>query len=189
MGELPDDVVAEAERLTRLARRAVDPDEATAYRGERDRLLSAHGFVARVREEEARNVLVCYPDEWIEEGAVRTDRIDDLARATERPLDGTGDEGEWEAVEAHNREIAAAVEEAAGPVHGANASAFADFMGNHYVRRVGSATDAELREFLAEYFPRNVWPTDAQREAVEESLQLVLEAADGTPPGFLERDR
>ena len=74
----------------------------------------------------------------------------------------------------YTAEIIEAVAERVGAVHAANARAFADFMGNHYARRVETATAAELREFLTEYYPRNAWPSDEQRDAVERSLEHVF---------------
>lgn len=180
--ELPDDVIAEVERLTRLERRVVDPNEAAAYRENRDALLEEYGFEARVRSEDRRDVLVCHPAEWMEDGTVRSERIDDIDRAVERVLDGPGDEENWAEVDAHNREIVNAVRSDAGEVHAMNAAAFADFMSNHYVRPIGSATRTEVEEFLAEYYPRNAWPTTEQKAAVEESLTLVFDAADVPPP-------
>jgi len=185
MSELPDDTIQEAERLTRLAGRVVDRNEAEAYREERDRLLAEYGFVARVRSEETRDVLVFYPDEWVEDDAVRTDRIEDLSRAVERTLSGPDDEDRWEEVDAHNRELVAEIDQRADAVHAANADAFADFMANHYVRPMESATPAEVREFLTEYFPRNAWPTARQKAAVEESLRVVFRVAGREPPGSL----
>jgi hypothetical protein len=79
-------------------------------------------------------------------------------------------------VEEHNRAAADRVAEEHGPVHGANAHAFADFMGNHYARRVEAAAEPMCREFTEEYFVRNAWPNEAQREVVEESVDLVREA-------------
>jgi hypothetical protein len=67
-----------------------------------------------------------------------------------------------------------AVAERAGPVHAANVRAFADFMGNHYARRVETATPAELREFLTEYYLRNAWPSDEQRDVVVQSLEATF---------------
>jgi hypothetical protein len=67
---------------------------------------------------------------------------------------------------------------ACGDRHADNASAFADFMSNHYARPVESATSDEVAEFLDEYYPRNVWPTERQRAIVKESIDLVFEAAD-----------
>lgn len=183
--ELPHAVVEAAERLTRLARRAVDEGEAEAYRADRDARLVEHGFTARVREEERRDVLVLYPSEWMEDGTVRLDRIEDRSRAHEIPLGGVGEEDEWETVEAHNAELVERVAEEAGAVHAANARAFADFMGNHYVRRMESAGEREVRDFLEEYFPRNAWPSDEQREVVEASLRLVFEAGGAEAPPVL----
>ena len=185
MAEVPDDVIAEAERLSRLARRAVDENERRAYRERRDELLSPYGFLARIRSEERRDVLVCYPEKWLDDGTVDPDHIEDLTRAVERPLDGPGDPEDWDTLDGHNRTVARTVAETAGPVHGANAEAFADFMGNHYAKPVEEASRAEVEEFLGEYFPRNAWPTDAQREAVRDSLAWVFDAADAEPPGDL----
>lgn len=188
MAELPTEVIDTAERLTRLARRAVDENEAAAYLRERDETLAEYGYVARVREEEPRTVLVCHPDEWLEEGTVRTERIEDIDRAVERPLEGPGEEGDYERVERHNRRIVAEIEETAGNPHGANADAFADFMSNHYVRRVESASVNELREFLTEYYPRNAWPSDEQRNQIEDSLRLVFETTDSSVPALLREE-
>ena len=176
--ELPADVIERAVRLTRHARRATDDSERAAYLNERRDLLATHGFRARVRDED-RAVLVLYPDEWVEDGTVHPDRIDDTDRGIERSLEGTG-EDDWETVDAHNRELVAAVEDAHGPVHGANAAALADFMGNHYKKRIERATREELQLFFEEYYPRNAWPTDDQKSVVRESVRLVFEQA-GVP--------
>jgi hypothetical protein len=180
---LPESVVEAAERLTRLARDAVDGNEAAAYRDRRGTLLDAHGYVARLRSEDHGEVLVLHPAEWVEDGVVRVERVDDVDRAVEVPLDGTGDPDEWDEVEARNRALAEAVEAEHGPVHGANAHAFADFMGNHYARPIGRATERQVREFTEEYFPRNAWPTEDQREALEASLDLLFERVDRSRPG------
>jgi hypothetical protein len=174
--ELPREVVAAAERLTRLARRAVDDAEAAAYERDRDERLAAHGFVGRVRE--ADDTLVLYPSEWVDDGTARVDRIEDTDRAVEVPLSGHGDPEAWDEVEAHNAAVVERVAEEAGEVHAANARAFADFMGNHHARRVETATAAELRAFLTEYYPRNAWPSDEQREVVERSLEHVFAVTD-----------
>ena len=184
--ELPASVVDSAERLTRLARQAVVDEEAEAYLADRDGRLARHGFSARVREEERRDVLVLYPAEWMEDGTVQLDRIEDRSRAHEIPLGGVGEEDEWETVEAHNAELVERVAEEAGPVHAANARAFADFMGNHYVRRMESAGEREVRDFLSEYYPRNAWPSDEQRAVVEESLRLIFQAGDVDVPPAVE---
>jgi len=175
--DLPAHALEQAERLTRLARDAVDDAEADAYRRERGTLLAEYGYTARIREDDDGDVLVCYPREWIEDGTVRVENVEDPDRGVERPLEGPGDPEEWEVVADHNRGIAAAVAADHGEVHGANARALADFMSNHYARPIESATDEEVAEFLTEYFPRNAWPDDDQRAVVEESLDLVAETA------------
>lgn len=182
---LPDEVLEAAERRTLRARRAADDAEAAAHRERRDELLADHGYEARVRSDDDRDVLVLHPAEWLDEsGRVDLERVDDVARALEVPLSGPGDPEDWTAVEAHNRRAAEAVADEHGDVHGANAHAFADFMGNHYARPVEAATPAAVEEFLTEYFPRNAWPSDEQRAVVEESVALVREAGDrDRPPG------
>lgn len=172
--ELPADVTDEVERLTRLARRATDDGERAAYRRRRERILEPHGFTARLREDDH---LVIHPEEWLDDGTVRTDRIEDLSRAVELPLEGPGDPEDWSAVDAENRELAAAVRREGGAVHGENADALADFMGNHCAKPIASATAAELREFREEYFVRNAWPSADQREAIAESIALAFELA------------
>ena len=183
MTDLPDDVVDEAERLTRLARRASDPAEAAAYERDRDEALAAHGFVARVRE--ADDTLVCHPAEWVEDGTVRTDRIEDTGRAAEVTLSGPGSDP-WDEVEAHNAAVVERVREAAGEdtaAHAANARALADFAGNHYAKRVDALTRGEVTEFRTEYYPRNTWPSERQRALLEASLALVEDVVGSPWPG------
>jgi hypothetical protein len=175
MSELPEEVADETERLTRLARTAVDDNEREAYREQRRDLLADHGFTARVRESD--DTLVCHPEEWVKEGEVQPRRIEDTERAVERSLSGAGDPDDWTAIAAHNERVVERVADH-GETHGANARAFADFMSNHYARRVESATEEELAEFHTEYFVRNAWPTDDQRELIEISLSLVFEETD-----------
>lgn len=177
MAELPEAVAEEAERLTKLARGAVDPAEAAAYRERRGELLDGYGFVARVREEGATETLVVHPEEWVEDGRIRPDRVEDVDRAIEVRVAGPEDPGDWDRIEEHNRAVARRVRETHGDIHGANAEAFADFMGNHYAKPVEEATPEERREFLDEYFVRNAWPSDAQKEAIERSLAHVETAA------------
>ena len=174
--ELLDDVTARARTLTRRMREAIDDEERAAYREERAGLLAEHDYVSRVREDDTGETLVLYPEEWVDDGVVRVDRIEDTDRAIERSLSGVGS-ADWETVEAHNRAVAERVRAEHGEVHGGNAHAFADFMSNHYAKRVETATPEEREEFREEYLPRNAWPTEAQREAVERSLRLVEKAA------------
>jgi hypothetical protein len=174
--ELPDSVVREAERLTRLARNAVDPAEAAAYERDRAELLSGHGFTARLREDDA--TLVLHPSEWVADGTVRLDRVEETDRAVEVPLTGAGDDDAWASVESHNAALVDAVADDHGDVHAANVRSFADFMGNHYARRIEDASVDHVTEFLEEYYPRNAWPTEAQRAVVEESLTHLFDVAD-----------
>ena len=174
---LPIDVITRVVTLTRQVRRTVDDDERAAVSTERDRVLAAHGYIARVREDDAGETLVLYPDEWVEDDVVRVARVEDPGRAVERSLSGVGSD-DWDAVEAHNRRVAERVRAVHGDPHGATAHAYADFMSNHYAKRVERATPAERREFREEYFPRNAWPTEAQREVIEESLRRVEEIAE-----------
>ncbi len=174
---LPSDAIERAEALTRQLRNATDDGEREAYAEARDALVAAHGYTARVREEGDSDVLVLYPEEWVEDDTVRFERIDDTSRAVERPLSGVGS-GDWEAVEAYNRAVAARVAEEYGSVHGATAHAFADFMSNHYAKRVDTATRREREEFETDYFVRNAWPTDDQCASLDRSLELVFEVAE-----------
>lgn len=178
MTELPTEVADEAERLTRLARKAVDDSEADAYRTERDETLTEHGYTARIREED--DTLVCYPEEWVdEEGTVYPDRIDDVDRGVERRLSGPGEGDDWEAIETHNREIADSVADEHGDPHGTTAHALADFAGNHYARPIGDLVEDELAEFREDYLPRNGWPSDEQLDVLSLSIEYTLEKADG----------
>jgi hypothetical protein len=177
MTDLPEDVVREAERLTRLARDAVDDNAADAYRDRRDGLLAEHGFVAHVRDSD--DTLVCHPADWLDdEGTVHLGDVEDTDRAAEVSLAGPGEQGDYEEATARNEDLVARVREVHGDVHGDNAAAFADFMNNHYARPMDTASEREREEFLADYFPRNAWPTDEQRAVVERSLDLVFDVAD-----------
>jgi len=178
--EIPERVIDELERVTHRAREAIDESEAAAYREARADLLADHDFTARVRDED--EMLVLYPEEWVEDGTVQMDRIEDIDRGIERPLGSGGEAENWEEVFEHNQEVADAVEAEHGTVHGANAQAFAEFMSNHRARAVENATEEELKEFLSEYYPRNAWPTDDQEAVVEESVQLVFNYAGEPAP-------
>ena len=175
----PEGIVGEAERLTRLAREAAVEEAAAAYRERRDGLVSDHDFIARVRDED--DTLVLHPDEWVEDGVVQFERIEDTDRAVEVSLSGPDHGAEWETVEAANQAIVDAVESAHGPDHAANVRAFADFMSNHYLKRVDDATEAEREEFLTEYYRRNTWPSEAQESIVAESVDLVDDVGDDVP--------
>jgi hypothetical protein len=169
--EIPQDTLEEAKRLTRVLRRATDPAEAATYRQERDQLVEAFGFEVRVRTDD--DTLVCYPAEWLDSGTVQLDQIEDRDRAIEVSLSGPGDPDDWEVVKSYNDTLVARVRTECGDTHAANARALADFMGNHYAKRMDTATQEEIDEFRTEYYPRNVWPTGGQREVLEQSLRLI----------------
>ena len=179
---LPESVLEDVERLTRLARASRTDRERHAYRERRESLLDAHGYRARVRNED--ETLVCYPTDWIEDGTVQVDRIDDRSSAIEIPLAEAADPDDWEAVDAENRAVVAAVEEANGAEHAANAKAFADFMSNHRARPIASATAADVETFLGDYYVRNAWPSPEERAIVTDSLALVFESVDRPVPTY-----
>ncbi len=184
MPELPTEVIEEAERLTRLTREASAENEREAYLSKREELLDDEAFEARVRSEDSREVLVLHPTEWVDGGTIRRDRIEDTDRAVEIPLTGPGDPDDWETVHRHNEDVVERVRANHGDLHGDNARALADFMENHYARPIESATAAELGEFRTEYYPRNVWPTEEQREIVDRSIEIVFETTDRRVPEY-----
>ncbi|MFW6384930.1 MAG: DUF7108 family protein [Halodesulfurarchaeum sp.] len=177
MSDLPPDVLEEAKRLTRLARRS-RTDAAVNYRERRDELLAEHDYVARVRDDTEGPTLVCHPADWLDgDGTVRLDRPIDTEEAEEVPLSPRDNRDDWEDVESHNREIVGEVRTEYGPLHGKTASAFADFMGNHYSTRIDEASAAHVEEFRSWYFPRNAWPSPEQVAALDETLEYVFEVA------------
>jgi hypothetical protein len=177
MPELPDDVVSEARRLARLARDASEDAAADAYRDRLDDLLAEHDRVARVRDADA--TLVCYPADWLNDGTVHPTDVEDPDRAVEVSLAGGGEQGDYEDAAERNAELIERVADEYGDVHAENAAAFAAFMNNHYARPMDTATDAERAEFREEFFPRNAWPSDEQRAALDESLDAVEAVTDG----------
>ena len=181
--DVPVEVVDEAERLTRLARRTEDDAAAVFYRERRDELVSGHDYVPRLREDD--DTLVLYPDEWMADGTVQLDRIETTDRAVEVSLSGPGDADRYEEIADYNEAVADAVAERHDGVHADTARSFAAFMSNHYVRAVDDAAPDVREEFREEYLPRNGWPTDEQLAVVEESLAVIESVAaevDGPEP-------
>ncbi|MDB9301553.1 hypothetical protein PN417_11450 [Halorubrum ezzemoulense] len=182
--DVPVEAVDEAERLTRLAREAESAEPtpeieqaADQYRERRDALAAEYGYTARVRDED--DALVLYPDEWMDDGTVQLDRVEDTERAVEVSLSGPGDADRYREVAAYNEAVAGAVAEREADVHARTAETFAAFMSNHYVRPVDDATPAMRTEFREEYLVRNGWPTDEQLAAVDESLSVIESVAAG----------
>jgi Asp-tRNA(Asn)/Glu-tRNA(Gln) amidotransferase C subunit len=182
MTELPEATIDSVERLTRLARNAVDPAEADAYRQQRASILTEYGYTARVREEDTGDVLVCYPDEWVVDGVVRPDHVNDTDRGIEIRLSGPGNPDEWADVEAENSAVVEELRDEHGDVHAETARVLADFMGNHYAKPIAEITPEELSEFRKEYVPRNAWLTDDQRSALDTSIRLTIKHAGGRLP-------
>ncbi|MDY6780911.1 MAG: rnhA operon protein [Halobacteria archaeon] len=169
--ERDDDWVRRAAKLTRLARYSEDEDELL---DERDEMVEERGYRARVREEDS--TLVLYPDDWVEDGEVVVERIDDTDEAVEVPLRRGGEE--YDDVRDTNDEILGGFEEEFDEKHFVNARAFAEFCENHHTVPVERVTAEHVDEFLAEYYPRNVWVHDETEEVVEESLRLLLDYVD-----------
>jgi len=176
--DVPPEVIDEGERQTRLARQAVDGQEAEAYRAERDGLFEEYDYETRIREDRNRDVFVAYPTEWLEDGTLQPTEVDDVDRGIERPLSGAGDPDEWHCVAERNDEVVERVAADHDEVHAQNARALADYASNHYAKPIEGLTEPELRAFLAEYFPRNTWPSERQRALVEDSIELTYEKLD-----------
>jgi len=158
--EVPPPVVDDTERLTKLAREAVDDDEADAYRTDRDEQLAAHDFTARVREDDSGETLVLHPEEWMTEGMIHPERVDDTDRAIELSLSGTDSPDDWRAVDDHNRDIVRRVRDAHGEPHATAVDVLADFASNHYAKPIDDLSAEELREFRGDYVTRNAWLDD-----------------------------
>ena len=173
---LPDDVLEEAARLTRLERNATLDAEGAQYETRRDQLLDSYEYTARVRDDD--DVLVCHPQQWLDDGTVRPERIEDLSSAVELPLDGEHVTDDWETIDERNRAVAAAVRDSHGDVHGDTASAFADFASNHLAKPIDAVSADERVTFREEYFRRNAWPSDEQRAVIDRSLELLFEVAE-----------
>jgi hypothetical protein len=161
---LPETVVETAADLPRRARRGAE-----GARAEREALLAEHGFAATVRED----TLVLHPSDWLDGETVDPDAID-TDDAVEVPLDG----GDWSEVAAYNRAVADRVRERHGDPHGATAEAFAAYMNNHHATRIDAATPRQIETFRDDYFRRNAWPSEAQRVALGESIELIYDVAD-----------
>lgn len=174
---LPPAIRKTALQLARQAQRASD-DESARLHARREALLGEYGFTSRIREDETGHVLICYPAEWIADGTIDREAIDDLERAEELPLDEPSDGESWSAIAANNRKLADRIREAHGPVHGANADALVSFANNHRAAPIRAMDGADIEEFLTEYYPRNAWPSEAERAAIDESIELVLEMAE-----------
>lgn len=182
MPELPDPVFEAVRAMTRTIRRGTHPDP-EPIRERRERLLDRHGYAVRVREDESGPVLVCYPDRWLEEGTLQPDNLESTENAVEAPLFSVSGSDSWAAIESHNRALAERVSDQHGEPHGTNAKAFGTYMANHHAARIEAATAAEIGDFLAEYYPRNTWPSREEAASVDRSLELLFELVGEPFPG------
>ncbi|QKY21371.1 hypothetical protein B4589_013680 [Halolamina sp. CBA1230] len=187
--DIPADAVDEVERLTRLARAAerreddAAVEEASVYRERREELVEEYDYETRLRDED--DTLVLYPEEWLVDGVVQLDRVEETDRAVEISLSGPGDPERWQEIADHNDDLVDAVAEE-HPDHEANARALADFASNHYAKPVEKLTVEEVEVFLDEYYPRNTWPSEADASLIETSVRKLFAAADSEPPAPVE---
>lgn len=169
--ELPQRV---SEEVTRIARRVLEGDVSMDTI---ERIIAPHGYRARIREEDGDAVLVCYPDDWEGPDGIDYTRIEDTDRAIELNLYGDV-ERDWNGIARENTRVVERVRAVHGDVHAANVQAFADFMNNHRARLIAHARDEDVEEFLGEYYPRNVWPSEAEQSSVDASVELARSIAE-----------
>ena len=181
--EIPSEDRTEIERLTRLAHTTSDPNDRAVYRERRDELAAELGFETRLREGGATATLVLYPADWIVDGELRRERIDDLDDAHEIPLEGPGDPDRWSELAAANDRVVERVDDEHGEVHAENADALATFANNHTAKPIEALSRAELSTFLEEYYVRNAWTSDDADARVRESVRRTLDAAGVPEPG------
>ncbi|MBS3759876.1 DUF7108 family protein [Halodesulfurarchaeum sp.] len=187
MPDLPDSVVETARAMTLAARRDTHPDS-SALRSRRDSLLESYGYSARLRADDDGPVLICYPESWLEKGVFQPDQLESTANAVERPLFSDPPADGWDAIQAHNTELAAKVTREFGDTHGANAAAFGTYMANHHKVRVEAATAAAVDHFLSKYYPRNTWPPPAQAAVIESSIEKLFAVAGESYPEPVDTD-
>lgn len=161
------DWVKEATRLTRVA--LSGDDEA---RDRRDTLAKEHGYEARVRED---GTLVLHPADWLDEDGVIDMEAFDADDAYEVPLDGRGYDEAREANDSLLEEFEDREEAKQEDIF--NARAFAEFCENHHATAVENVGEEHVREFLNDYYVRNVWASEKAEERVEESLNILLKEA------------
>lgn len=180
-----DETPAWVDEVVELARPALgggDLSEAREAAGQ-------HGFGVRLRD----TVLVLYPEDWLEDGVVRPDV--DVDRAFEVDLADTADRqrarernekllGEFESSVERGTVDDVAVEDVVF-----NVRRFAEFCANHHGVAVDEAGDV-VEEFVSDYYVRNVWASESQREALVASLDVVFDWLDvDVDPCSLQGDR
>ncbi|MDZ7688361.1 MAG: rnhA operon protein [Halobacteriales archaeon] len=172
MTEERPDWVNETARLTRVA--LSDDDEMREEaRTRRDEIAGERGYEARLRDD---GVLVLHPAEWLDNDGVVDLEAFDADEAYEVPLDGEG----YGEARSSNDTLLDGFEEMDGTEEDDvfNARAFAEFCENHHATAVENVSEEHVREFLEDYYVRNVWASDEAEERVEESLRLLLREAE-----------
>jgi len=160
-GERPD-WVDDAVRLTRVALSGVD-----GAREERDAVAEDRGYEARERDD---GTLVLYPQAWRRpDGTVDLDGFD-ADDAYEIPLEG----GDYDEAYDANDPVLERFESEESDVHASNVRYFVEFCENHHAVAVENATVDHVEEFLGDYYVRNVWASEEEREAVDESLRILF---------------
>jgi hypothetical protein len=158
------DWVEEAARLTRVA---VSGDDGARER--RDAVAEERGYRAWERED---GTLVLHPKEWLDDGVIDMDAFE-ADEAYEVPLEGEG----YEEARGANDSLLEGFEAGASEQDVFNARAFAEFCENHHATAVENVSERHVREFLEEYYVRNVWAPEEAEERVEESLRTLLREA------------
>ncbi len=177
--DIDEEIACRVRDLTKELHESDDEATIEAVSEQRDRLLDRAGLSSRVRADDEGDVLVLYPDAWLDEaGTIDISCIDDPSDAVELPLDPRSEEADWADVNEHNRAIAETVAHRHGPVHGATAKALGTYLANHHLRRIEAATETELQTFREDYFVRNTWPEDEQEASLERSIELTVEVAE-----------
>lgn len=170
---IPEDIVDKSISLTLRSRNITDENTSEELLKKRDNMLKRYDYTARVREED--DTLVLYPSNWLnkEGGKINLREIEDTGNAVEVSLSGPNKDANWEDIEKANSRIVSKVRDEYTDAYAANIRAFADFMGNYYLKKVTEATQEEKTEFKEEYYPRNVWPTEEQLSSLEDSIDIL----------------
>jgi hypothetical protein len=167
---LPSSVQEKVVSLTRRSRRESNDN----HLNRRDQILDKYDLEARVRDED--DTLVIYPTEWIDSnGNIDFSEVDDKNNAIEISLSGPNKDADWEEVYQYNMRIVSRVRDEFGDVHAKNIEEFGEFLANHYLKKITEATEEEKKDFMNEFFVRNVWSTDKQESVLDDSLEIVEE--------------
>ncbi len=165
-----DDWVQE---VVRRARASIGRGDKGELKGAKE-LAEAHGYRFRLRDDD---VLVLHPQDWLDGDGVLQEDVD-TSEALEIQL---GDSGGAEEARDRNTEILEQVEEVVeDPDVFFNVEQFMEYCENHHGVAVDEVTRKQLETFLVDYYPRNVWASEEQEDALERSLEKLFELVDRT---------